>query len=54
MLWRLVNNHAYKTLNGKEEAEVKIVELKENLDNRMDELCEANWKIAKMGRKVTV
>ena len=54
MLWRLVNNHAYKTINVKEEAEVKIVELKEHLDNRIDELREANRKILRMGRKVTI
>ena len=54
MLQRLANNHAYKALNGKEEAKAKIAELKEHLDNRTNELCKANWKIAKMGRKVTV
>jgi len=42
MLWRLVNNHVYKALDGKEEAKVKIVELKEHLDNRTDELHKAN------------
>jgi hypothetical protein len=42
MLWRLVNNYIYKALNRKEEAKVKIVELKEYLDNRIDELREAN------------
>jgi len=42
MLWRLTNNHAYKALNGKEEAEAKIAELKEHLDNRIDELRKAN------------
>jgi hypothetical protein len=54
MLWRLANNYAHKALDGKEEAKVKIIELKENLDNRMDELYKANRKIAKMGRKVTI
>jgi len=44
----------YKALNRKEEAKAKIVELKENLDNRIDELYKANRKIAKIGRKVTV
>jgi hypothetical protein len=33
---------------------VKIAELKEHLDNRIDELREANWKILRMGRKVTI
>jgi len=42
ILWRLVNNHAHKALNGKEEAKVKIAELKEHLDNRTDELRKAN------------
>ena len=42
MLWRLANNHAYKAINVKEEAEAKIAELKEHLDNRIDKLCEAN------------
>jgi len=42
MLWRLANNHAHKALNGKEEAEAKIAELKEYLDNRIDELRKAN------------
>ena len=54
MLWRLANNHAHEALDGKEEAEVKIAELKEYLDNRTDKLREANRKIAKMGRKVTM
>ena len=54
MLWRLVNNHAYKALDRKEEAKAKIAELKEYLDNRTNKLYKANWKIAKMGRKVTV
>ena len=54
MLWRLVNNYAYKALNGKEEAKVKIAELKEHLDNRTNKLYKANWKIAKIGRKVTI
>ena len=54
ILWRLTNNHAYKALNGKEEAKVKIAELKEYLDNRTDKLCKANRKIAKIGRKVTI
>jgi len=42
MLWRLANNHAYKALDGKEEAKAKIAELKEHLDNRTDELRKAN------------
>ena len=42
MLWCFINNYAYKALNGKEEAKVKIVELKEYLDNRIDKLCKAN------------
>ena len=41
----------YKALNTKEEAYVKIAELKEHLDNRIDELYKANWKILrKIGR----
>ena len=54
MLWRLANNYIYKAINAKEEAKVKIAELKEHLDNRIDELCKANWKILRMGRKVTI
>ena len=54
MLWRLINNYTYKALNRKEEAKVKIAELKEYLDNRTDKLCKANQKILKMGRKVTI
>jgi hypothetical protein len=54
MLWRLANNHAYEAINAKEEAEVKIAELKEHLDNRIDKLRKANWKILRMGRKVTI
>ena len=54
MLWRLINNHAYKALNRKEEAKAKIAELKEHLDNRIDKLRKANWKILRMGRKVTI
>jgi len=54
MLWRLANNHAHEALDGKEEAKVKIAELKEYLDNRIDELCKANWKILRMGCKVTI
>ena len=42
MLWRLINNYAHKALNRKEEAKVKIAELKEHLDNRIDKLREAN------------
>jgi len=42
MLWRLANNYAYKAFNGKEEAKVKIAELKEHLDNRTDKLYKAN------------
>jgi len=42
MLWHLTNNHTHKALDGKEEAKVKIAELKEHLDNRIDELREAN------------
>ena len=30
------------------------MELKEHLDNRIDELRKANWKILRMGRKVTI
>ena len=30
------------------------MELKEYLDNRTNRLYKANWKIAKMGRKVTM
>jgi len=54
MLWRLTNNHAHEALDGKEEAKAKIAELKEYLDNRTDELREANWKILRIGRKVTI
>ena len=54
MLWRLINNYAHKAINAKEKAEVKIAELKEHLDNRIDELYKANWKILRMGRKVTI
>ena len=54
MLWRLTNNYAHKAIDAKEEAEAKIAELKEHLDNRIDELCEANRKILRMGRKVTI
>jgi len=54
ILWRFINNHAHKALNGKEEAEAKIAELKEHLDNRTDELRKANQKILRMGRKVTI
>ena len=54
MLQRFVNNYIYKALNGKEEAKVKIAELKEHLDNRTNKLYKANWKIAKIGRKVTI
>ena len=54
ILQRLTNNHAYKALNRKEEAKAKIVELKEHLNNRIDELYKANWKILRMGRKVTI
>ena len=54
MLWRLINNYAYKALNRKEEAKAKIAKLKEHLDNRIDELHKANWKILRMGRKVTI
>ena len=54
MLWRLANNHAYKALDGKEEAKVKIAELKEYLNNRTNKLYKANRKIAKIGRKVTI
>jgi len=42
MLWRLINNYTYKALNRKEEAKVKIAELKEHLDNRTDKLYKAN------------
>ena len=42
MLWRFINNYTYKAFNGKEEAKVKIVELKEHLDNRINELYKAN------------
>ena len=44
----------YKALNRKKEDKVKIVELKEYLDNRTNKLREANWKILRMGRKVTI
>ena len=54
MLQRLINNHAYKALNRKEEAKVKIAELKKYLDNKIDKLYKANWKILRMGRKVTI
>jgi hypothetical protein len=54
MLWRLTNNHAHEALNAKEEAGVKIAELTERLDNRIDELYKANRKISRMGRKVTI
>jgi len=54
MLWHLINNHAHKPLNRKEEAKAKIVKLKEHLDNRTDKLREANQKILRMGRKVTI
>jgi len=54
MLWRLVNNHAHKALDGKEKAKVKIAELKEHLDNRTDKLRKTNWKILRIGRKVTI
>ena len=42
MIWRLANNHIYKALNRKEEAKVKIAELKEHLDNRTNKLYKAN------------
>ena len=42
MLWHLINNYAYKALNRKEEAKVKIVELKKHLNNRIDKLRKAN------------
>ena len=54
MLQRLANNYVYEALNGKEEAKVKIAELKEHLDNRTNKLRKANRKIAKIGRKVTI
>ena len=54
MLWRLTNNHAHKAIDTKEEAKAKIAELKEHLDNRIDELCKANRKILRIGRKVTI
>ena len=54
MLWRLINNHAYKALNRKEEAKAKIAELKEHLDNRTNKLRKANQKILRMGCKVTI
>ena len=54
MLWCLANNHAYKAINAKEEAKVKIAELKKHLDNRTNKLYKANWKIAKIGYKVTI
>jgi len=54
MLWRLTNNHAHKALDAKEEAQAKIAELKEHLDNRTDELRKANWKILRIGCKVTI
>ena len=54
MLWRFINNYIYKALNRKEEAKVKIAELKEYLNNRIDELRKANRKILRMGCKVTI
>ena len=42
MLQHLVNNYTYKAFNRKEEAKVKIAELKEDLDNRIDKLYKAN------------
>ena len=54
MLQRLANNYTHKALNRKEEAKVKIAELKEYLDNRTNKLYKANWKIAKIGHKVTM
>ena len=33
---------------------MKIAELKEHLDNRIDELYKANQKILRMGHKVTI
>jgi len=44
----------HKALNAKEEAQAKIAELKEHLDNRTDKLRKANQKILRMGRKVTI
>ena len=54
MLWCLINNYMYKALNRKEEAKAKIAELKEHLNNRINKLRKANWKILRMGRKVTI
>ena len=54
ILWRLANNYAYKALNRKKEAKVKIAKLKKHLDNRTNKLYKANQKIAKIGRKVTI
>jgi len=54
MLWRLTNNYAHKALDAKEEAQAKIAELKEHLNNRTDKLRKANQKILRMGRKVTI
>ena len=42
MLWRFVNNYVYKALNVKEETKVKILELKEHLNNRTNNLYKAN------------
>ena len=44
----------YKAFNRKEEAKVKIAELKKYLDNRTNKLYKANQKIAKIGYKVTI
>ena len=54
MLQRFANNYIYKALNGKEEAKVKIAELKKHLNNRTNKLYKANQKIAKIGYKVTI
>ena len=54
MLWHFTNNHTHEAFDGKKEAEVKIAELKEYLDNRTDELYKANWKILRMGHKITI
>ena len=38
----LINNYAYKALNTKEKARVKIAKLIKRLDNRTDKLYKAN------------
>ena len=38
----------------KDEVQAKITELKEYLDNKTNKLHKANWKILRIGRKVTI